>query len=232
MGWRADLTVYMPVYADVELLKQSLRNYYLFPNDTQFIFVLDRVNGYTEKVIRSFLEGKNLKIFRTFIEPGDHDYKNHLNFLIRSVDYYFRYSDYILFTQADVILDIDTILNNYSKNDVVCYNQRLGLRWDIPRKIHKILKGKMFSGVFTIKSDLYYEIRPELYEEYPFEYKVSKLTKWIGVESNTINLRPYTKDGLYRLGRYRRKLGYSFWRQFIWSLIYLDINSLKGWLDG
>jgi len=230
-SWRAGLTVYMPIYADVELLKYSLRNFNRFPRDTQFIFVLDRVNGYTQWVIRRYVKTGVIRIFHTVYESWRYGWRNHLNFLIRNVDYYFRYSDYILFTQADVILDIDTILNNYRRNQVVCYSQRLGLRWDLPRAIHRLFRGKMFSGIYTIDSDLYYRIRPEANDPMSFENKVSRYTDWIEVKSKTVNLRPYTRHSLYRMGRLRRRLGTPFYKQLLWSLLYLDFNSLRGYLD-
>lgn len=226
-----DLSVIMPVHNEASMLQ------YTFPSllrlkAGEYIILLDRCSDYSRELIYHYWNKYRIGDLIMIEVKEKSSWRYHLSYLY---DYGIRQAskNYILLTQADVILDVDAIRHNYRYPWLVSYRNVYTKLYDtfLTKSIGLLKKG--FSGTLSMPRDLYFK-RP-LSPNDPLEFDVQLKTNfkyYKFVKANNLNLRPYQKHRLMDLGMTKRRMGQNILKVFLWSLVRLKPLVFVGYLKG
>lgn len=230
------VSVVIPVHNEANILPLTSDSIYAFKAD-ETIFILDRCTDGTPKSIEQHYLG-NIHIF---IVKQKHGWNYHLNFLydlgIRNAK-----NPIVLLSQADIILDVIIKKHlNFALGNMVSFGVSEHPHvspWNhfITRALQSFgskIGIQCFSGVLAINKNEYlsHPLKPsdlfmfdtQLQQNFP-NYKFES--------SHNLNVRPWTRNKLWRLGLDRYHLGKSLWNALLFSMLRLAPKVFAGYAYG
>lgn len=203
----------------------------------RFVIVLDRCSDNSERLVMKLQKPK------TIIRNPELTWSNKISQLRAVTQPYLR-CDFVLVTDADIILDEASLrlaMQLIKNVDVVCftykqyslYGSGLDRLRDEISNVFAVLTRKL--RFHPVRTGIYLGRRQKLfYHDYPSEYDQleRKLhTKWI--ETRTLHLRPrYDRESQLKRGRARATLPqYRFWKIVVASILTLEPYVVKGFLE-
>ncbi|RLG42637.1 MAG: hypothetical protein DRO01_01110 [Thermoproteota archaeon] len=226
-----DLSVVLPVYNEAYILRYTLPSL-LKLYAGEYIVILDRPRDYSRELILHYF--RRFKLKTTLIITEYHNkspWRNRLNYLYH-MGILESTKEYVLLTQADVILDHTKIWRYYRYSGLVSYSMNyLNPYLTVLKKI-KTIGRRGFSGTLSFPRKHYLENPMNPDSELGFDEEIRRIfnNQYLYVRNSGFNLRPYQDD--YRLGRTKRKLGMNPIKVLLWSMIHLKPMVFKGYLGG